>query len=156
MLQPGKNKKSTTVLGKTVNPKSTLSKYVNSSLMTPDLSGDKNISGGELAADIGMSVIGGGIISKLAKSVGGKAIGKGLTRLVSNYFPSSGSKIAKEAASIVAKKRKTLKAGGVIPKGEFGYGKGQNFANAAKKPAKEIKYKSIDKGPTNRKGYFEN
>lgn len=132
MPDPNKKKKSTTVLGKTVNPKSILGRYANSPSMTPDLSGDKNISGGELAADAAMSAIGGGIIGKLAKSVGGKAIGKGLTRLVSNYFPSSGKSIAKEAASIVAKKRATLKAGGVISKGEFGYGKSQNFANAAK------------------------
>ena len=132
MLQPDKDKKSRTVFGKTPKPKSMLGRYVNHSSMNPDFSGDNNVSGGELAADMGMAAIGGGIIGKIAKSVGGKAIGKGLTRLMGSYFPSSGKSIAKKAASIVAKKRATLNSGGVIPKGEFGYGKAQNFANANK------------------------
>ena len=92
---------------------------------------------------MGMAAIGGGIIGKIAKSVGGKAIGKGLTRVIGSYFPSSGKNIAKKAASIVAKKRSTLKAGGVIPKGEFGYGKAQNFANANKSTISTRKGKGV-------------
>ena len=143
MLQPDKDKKKTTVLGKTVNPKSTLGRYANNSLLTPDFDGNKNVSGKEFAVDMGMNIIGGGIIGKIAKSVGGKAIGKGLTRVIGSYFPSSGKNIAKKAASIVAKKRSTLKAGGVIPKGEFGYGKAQNFANANKSTISTRKGKGV-------------
>ena len=113
MLQPDKDKKKTTVLGKTVNPKSTLGRYANNSLLTPDFDGNKNVSGKEFAVDMGMNIIGGGIIGKIAKSVGGKAIGKGLTRVIGSYFPSSGKNIAKKAASIVAKKRSTLKTNAI-------------------------------------------
>tara|TARA_R100000951_G_scaffold90300_1_gene78527 strand:+ start:145 stop:705 length:561 start_codon:yes stop_codon:yes gene_type:complete len=144
--------KNTTVLGKIPKPKSTLGKYVNDPLMGPDFSGDKNISGGELAADAAMSLIGGKLAGKALSKIGGgniKRIGSKVSKFFNSYInPSSGKNIAKEAASIVAKKRATLKAGGVIPKGEFGYGKSQNFANAAK-AAKETEYTSIDKGPSN-------
>ena len=158
---PDKENK-TTILGK--DPKGVASKaYANSSIFSGDWDGDKNISGGELAAEAGMALIGGGLAKNALKKIAGKTsvkrIGKGISNFFNNFInPSDGKKISQEATSIVAKKRATLKAGGVIPKGEFGFGKSQNFANAAKKSTvpKETKYTSIDKGPTNRKGYFEN
>ena len=161
MLQPKKNKKSNTILGKTPKPGSTLSKVVNDSFLSPDISGDGNVSGLELAAEAGMALVGGGLAKKALTKIAGKTsikrIGSKVSKFFNNYInPADGKKISQEATSIVAKKRATLKAGGVIPKGEFGFGKSQNFANAAKKPTvpKETKYTSIDKGPTKREGYF--
>tara|TARA_R110000751_G_scaffold118216_1_gene218566 strand:+ start:89 stop:565 length:477 start_codon:yes stop_codon:yes gene_type:complete len=132
-------------------------------LQSLDVGGDGNTSIGDIGLEAGISLIGGKLAGKALSKIGGrniKSIGGKVSKFFNSYInPSSGKKIAKEATSIVAKKRATLKAGGVIPKGEFGYGKSQNFANTnAKKSTvpKETEYTSIDKGPTNRKGYFEN
>ena len=90
-----KKKKSTTVLGKTPKKKTTLSKLVNSPSMSPDLSGDRNVSGGELLVEAGLTAIGGKLAAKALSKIGGKSVGKLVTKFANKMFPSSGKNIAK-------------------------------------------------------------
>ena len=67
---PDKENK-TTILGK--DPKGGASKaYANSSIFSGDWDGDKNISGGELAAEAGMALIGSGLAKNALKKIAGK------------------------------------------------------------------------------------
>jgi len=92
-----KKKKNTTVLGKTPKKKTTLSKLVNSPL-SPDYSGDRNVSAGELVAEAGLTAIGGKLAASALSKIGRKSVGK-VGKLVANFankmFPSSGKNIVK-------------------------------------------------------------
>jgi hypothetical protein len=116
--------KSTTILNKTPKPNSTLSKLVNNSFLSPDISGDGNVSGLELAAEAGMALIGGSLAKKALKKIAGKTSVKRIGPKVSKFFinyinPSDGKKIAKA----LAEKR----SGKKLSQGQWGYGKAANF-----------------------------
>tara|TARA_R110000796_G_C14272127_1_gene401424 strand:+ start:102 stop:518 length:417 start_codon:yes stop_codon:yes gene_type:complete len=119
---PDKENK-TTILGK--DPKGVASKaYANSSIFSGDWDGDKNISGGELAAEAGMALIGSGLAKNALKKIAGKTsvkrIGKGISNFFNNYInPSDGKKIEKA----LAEKR----SGKKLSQGQWGYGKAANF-----------------------------
>lgn len=89
--------KNTTVLGKDAKG-TAINAYVNHPLMTPDWNDDKNISGGELAVEAGLSLIGGGIAKNAISKISGKSvkrIGGGISKFFNNYInPASGKKVS--------------------------------------------------------------
>ena len=164
---PDKENK-TTILGK--DPKGGASKaYANSSIFSGDWDGDKNISGGELAAEAGMALIGSGLAKNALKKIAGKTsikrIGPKVSKFFNNYInPASGKKIDQQAKTLINERNATLAKGGVIQEGKLGFKTAPSMANARKqaqnnidfnKPISEVNLKTNAKKsvvPSTRKG----